>query len=368
MNSLNRQLILIATSALALTATIGFLIQTDAFNELKVEFKQVFKENEKNKKHVKEQAATIRQLGEEIFFKEDSIRRLNIRIAELVEETTTLKEKVRSLDIKVQKLSDNVNGLTKRINVLNSSKSKDQQKINELAKERDEILKQMELMDKQRTAEKDRMKMKEEKVRQQQQAMESLESSIKKKKESIDRLNVSPKKEVNEPAYAAPPAMTGIENEKEEIIAARKQNRMKEIVTSTQIEFKSVSLRDEKSGKDLDKIKENGWRYTIVNFDLTNTDPDAIYDEEFIIQIFDVDNQRVVPYNESNPGYPDSHIGSTGHKFTYEGKPLEISYFNSQKKTGKNYEVRFYYAGKGFLLPIKNGNTRIVEDGTVVQR
>ena len=368
MNSLNRQLILIATSALAITATIGFLLQTDAFNNLKVEFNKVFKENEKNKQQIKEQALTIRQLGEEIFLNEDSIRRLNIRVAELVDETIVLKEKIRTLDKKVYKLSDNVNSLTKKISALNSNKSKDQQKIKELAKEREEILKQMELMDKQRTADKERMKKKEEKVRQQQQAVEALESSVNKKKESLERLNVSPKREVNEPAYAAPPAMTGIENEKDEIIAARKQSRMKEIVTTTRIDFKSISLRDEKSGKSLDKIKENGWRYTIIEFDMKNADPDAIYDEDFIVQIFDVDNQRVVPYNESNPGFPDSHLGSTGHKFTYEGEPMKIAYFNSQKKTGKNYEVRFYYAGKGFLLPIKNGNSRIVEKGTVVER
>lgn len=370
MNNLNRKLILIATTALAFTASTGFLLQTDAYGKLKINYNLLSKENQTNKKHINEQSLTIQQLGEAIKIKDDSIVVLNLRIDELVKETNVLKGKIKSLDQKVQQMSNKVNELTQQVGSLEVTKKSDQQKIKNLVAERDELLKQMEMLDKERMQEKQRLEANNAIVIQQNKELKKLEAVVKEEKATMKQLNESPVKETVEPAYAAPtPSINAsIEDEKEEIIASRKQMRMREIVVATNIDFKSISIRDEKDGKDLDKIKNEGWRYTVINFDLTNPKPDAIFDEEFILQIFDTDNQRVVPFNESNPEFPDSNLGATGYKFTYEGKPLEIAYFNSQKKTSKNYEVRLYYAGKGFLLPLKNGTSRIVEDGNVVQR
>ncbi len=369
MNDLNRKLILISTSALALTASTGFLVQTEAYSKLKLKYNSLTKENQVNKINLEEQAKTIYQLGEVIKVKNDSITILNLKIDELVAETIQLKGKIKSLDQKVHQMSEKVNDLTKQIGTLEKSNKSFTARISTLENERSELLKKIESLDKKRTQEKLQLEEKKEKAEEHNRARKQLESELEGNKKQRQLLNVSPQTVVDEPVIAAPPAPVnpGIEDEKERIIASRKQMRMREIVMATNIDFNSISVREEKGGKDLDKLKGGEWRYTIINFDLINPKPDAIIKEEFILQVFDTDNQRVVPFNESNPGFPDSNIGATGYKFTYEGNPVEIAYFNSQQKNSKNYEVRLYYAGKGFLLPIKNGTTRIIEQGQVKQ-
>ena len=49
MDTFNKKIILYAVSALALTASTGFLIQTESYVGLKKEFNILFKSNEKNK-------------------------------------------------------------------------------------------------------------------------------------------------------------------------------------------------------------------------------------------------------------------------------------------------------------------------------
>ena len=381
MNSLNRRLILLAVSSLALTASIGLIALANAHGTLKIDFNNLFKENEQHKLHIKEQALTIQQLGEEIRIKDDSITTLNSKITELVQETGLLRHKVRTLDQKVQQKLDEVAALSSKIKTIENSKSSDLKKINDLANEREELLKQMELMDKERTEEKDKIIAMQQEIAQKNKVVQQFEAQNEVQNELIEKIrtNPTPTPSVsNEPVYAAPPSNIAapskaevnpsLEAQKEQIISARKQARMREIVTDTKIDYKSIKLKEEKGGNDLDRLRNEGWRYTVIEFDLQNPDQEAIFNEEFILQIFDIDNQRVVPFNESNPSFPDSNMGATGYAFTYKGQPMTIEYFNSQKKTGNNYEVRLYYAGKGFLLPISSGSTRIVEEGSVAAR
>ena len=375
MNSLNKKLILISLSALALTASTGLIVLTDQHAGLKIDFNVLKKDNQKKARQIDEQALTIQELGEVIKEKNDSISFLNLRVDELLVETDKLKNKVRSLDQRLAKMNDKVAGLSKQISGLKKGKTSDKNKIAALVKERDELLKHMEIKDKERTADKQLLNQKKKDVAANKKVRKKLEKQRDDqvvKMNSVDLpLQGKPKKE---PAYAAPAtkpssaAQQSIEAQKDEIIKARKQARMREIVLNTTIDYHEITLRNNKTGKDLDKLKNDGWRYTMIEFDLKNPDQNAIFDEEFILQVFDVDNQKVVPYNESNPNFPNSDMGATGYKFTYEGKPLQIAYFNSQKKTAKNYEVRLYYSGKGFLLPIASGNTRIVDAGLVAAR
>ena len=367
MNSLNWKLILIATSALALTATTGFIIQTDAYVNLKKNFHRVFKENEKNKKQIELQARTIRQLGDELRIKEDSIAFLNLKVEALVRETNALKNKIRSLDQKVKQKSAKVAALTKKINALEKTNSADKKKIIALAEERDELLKQMEMMDRQRTEAKTKVEKKENKLRHSNHAINKMKKQQQVSTQQFDQALANFQKHLPVNAIQDILPISDFEEEKAEIIKARKQARLREIVMKTRVNFLSVKLSNEKDGNEIKKMKD-GWRFLIAEFDLQNPDPVALRDEEFILQVFDLDNQRVVPVNEQNPAFPNSPTGTTGYRFTYEGKPLKIAYFNSQKKTGKNYEVRLYYAGKGFLLPLINGKTRIVKDGEVAAR
>ncbi|MEO1263137.1 MAG: hypothetical protein AAFZ15_30285 [Bacteroidota bacterium] len=373
MNSLNKKLILISLSALALTATTAFIVQTDAYADLKIDFNLLTKENDLHKKQLKEQAQIIQQLGEEIRVKDDSIATLNVRVEYLLAETNKLKGKIRVLDQRMQQMHEKVEGLTKAISILEKGKSADFNKINELAKERNELLKQMELKDRERESEKIRLNSKQKDIASKKRSKKELEAQRTQQNEELKKLNLKVQSELKDPPADVPvepnmAAQQSIEAQKEEIIKARKQARMREIVMNTKIEYRTISLKADKDGKELNRLKADGWRYTEIEFDLINPDQEAIFDEDFIIQIFDVDNQKVVPFNESNPGFPDSQIGSTGMQFNYQGQPMQITYFNSQKKTSKNYDIRFYYAGKGFLLPIPSGQTRIVEEGTVAAR
>ncbi len=367
MNTLNRRLILIATTTLALTATAAFVIQTDAYNVLKMDFNLLLKENKVYKRNIQDQAAIIDQLEEEIQIKTDSIGSLLVTIDGLVAEINVLKEKVSSKNQKVEQLSSKVNKLTKEINQLKSGNSEDQKMIAALADERNELLKKMVALDKERQKQKDEIKMLEEAVAGTNDDIEELEISVEANKELVQSNNANLSAS-NEPYPAAPPAPNSIDEEMEKLIKTKKQARMTEIVSDTKVNFTNIALKNQKEGRDINKINNDGWRYTIIDFDLEHPNPDVILDEAFILQVFDVDNHKVVPVNESNPGFPDSKIGSTGYRFIYEGQPLSVSYFNSQKKTGKNYEIRLYYAGKGFLIPLPNGSTRILNDGAVAAR
>lgn len=370
MDTLNKKIILYAVSALALTATTGFLLQTESYVGLKKEFNTLFKSNEKNKAQLKEQALLIDQMGEEIQSKDDSITVLNTRIGTLASEVQNLKNKVRSLSNKLNQKNDKLIALNKQINKLKNSSSANNNKIAQLSKERDELLERMEELDKIRYAEGKEIEQKESEIKKNNHVQKQLKDEIAVAQEKLERTNMSPS--VKEPAYAAPaPSISSnpsMEEEKEKIIKARKQARVSNIVKNTTIEFRSVELKEGKNAKRIDKLKGDGWRYAVIEFDLKNADGEAIFDEEFYMQIFDLDNQKVIPVNESNPQFPNSEMGAVGYKFTYEGDPLKIDYFNSQKKTGKNYEVRLFYAGNGFLIPITNGKNRIVNDGLVAER
>ncbi|HFA48286.1 MAG TPA: hypothetical protein ENJ95_04625 [Bacteroidetes bacterium] len=364
MDSFNRKLILIATSSLALTASFGFILQRDVIVNLKTEFNKIFIENKQNKQLLQDEMALTEELKSEIIVLENKVVLLEGNIVELNKKISELKAKLQSKDQQVTKLNNKVQSLTKQINQLKRGEASNLQKIKNLANERDELLKQMEIKDRERAMIKQRLKAKKDNATNSAVAKRKLQNSIdKKKKEVLNRPTVSPFKPDNQDQVDAAPT---INEEMEQIIRSRKHNRMKNILQNTKVDFKNITLKTNKNGKTIDKINGNGWRSTIIEFDLKNPDPDALMDENFIIQLFDLDNQVVVPVNEKNPGFPDSKLGSTGYKFTYENQPLNIHYFNSQKKTGTNFEVRLYYVGKDFLMPIKGGTKRIVKDGRAV--
>ena len=86
----------------------------------------------------------------------------------------------------------------------------------------------------------------------------------------------------------------------------------------------------------------------------------------FILQLFDVDKNQVVPFNEQNNIYPDSDLGAVGFKFQYAGRPVLIRYYNYQEKQSANYEIRLVYLNKNMAIPLKNGTLKIVQDGDVI--
>ncbi len=133
------------------------------------------------------------------------------------------------------------------------------------------------------------------------------------------------------------------------------------------MKFSAFSLRNREAGNELKSVKknENDWRYTFIDFDLDNTDSEAIMDEYFVLQVFDLDNNAVVPFNEKNMAFPNSEMGAIGYKFKYDGKPVSVRYINTQSKEGGNYEIRLVYLKNGLTFELANGKKKIVEAGKV---
>jgi hypothetical protein len=164
------------------------------------------------------------------------------------------------------------------------------------------------------------------------------------------------------------PVGPNVTEEMQAAIISRQAEKLANVVSKTQVKFSSVSLRNQEGGNDIKNVKkaDNDWRYTFIDFDLENVDRESITDEYFLIQVFDLDNNQVVPFNEKNMAFPDSEVGAGGFKFKYDGKPVSVRYINTQPKNGSNYEIRLKYLNKkGLTFPLANGTKRIVTAGKV---
>lgn len=158
-----------------------------------------------------------------------------------------------------------------------------------------------------------------------------------------------------------------VSEEMQAAIATRQQERLNNIVRNTAVKFSAISLRNSEDSKDLKKLKTaDNWHYTFIDFDFDNADREAIMDETFVLQIYDLDNNLIVPFNEKNNAFPNSEIGAIGYKFKYDGKPISVRYINTQAKEGRNYEIRLAYFKNGLTFKLANGAKKIVEEGRVI--
>ncbi|TAK45395.1 MAG: hypothetical protein EPO28_03770 [Saprospiraceae bacterium] len=296
------------------------------------------------------------QLELELTVYQDSVNLLNSVIGDLNAKISNLKKNVRQLSSQLQSMEDKVAALTKEIERLKSKSSADEQMIATLEKNRDGILKQMEEMDRERTT----VNMEATQLKNQ---LSAETGNVTKLKQSIDEIETeiathpAPKTELR-----TPPAQTGVENDN---ITFSPQRRLTSIVSNTSVNFHKIVLRNKENGKDLSKVQSD-WKYSFFDFDLENQDPEAILDEQFLIQLYDLDNAKVVPMNEYNPEYPESKQGAIGYIFRYEGQPLSIRYFNSQNKEGSNFDVRLFYYKNDMAYPLRNGTVQLVRNGQVV--
>ena len=146
--------------------------------------------------------------------------------------------------------------------------------------------------------------------------------------------------------------------------------RLNDLLHNTTVRFDRVRLRKKKHGGDIHELKYNraNWKYTILEFFLEHPNRQLLLDEEFLVQIFDLDTGKVLPVNERNPAYPESALDNRGYRFLYDGNLVEVAYFNSQKKKSQNYEVRIFLLRDGMAYPLKNGQLQIVKDGKVVEK
>lgn len=370
MKKVTNKLPMMVAVSTALALAFVIVHQSGVIQGLKEKLGIVERKLDKSDKALEAERTMTKSLQNEIVVLEDSIGVLHLEIAQLDDKIAEQKETIRHQNKKIQKLEDSVKSLSGQISQLKKNGQASSKKIQGLEAERDELLVKMEGLDRQRAQ---AMRAREKAEQDKRREAKRLAKAEKEKKRIEAAANRPPSSAPSPNAERPVKKEQPLSAQKEELqnevnteIKTREQERIKKIVTGTTVEFSSVSISMKENGKPLDKLKKDGWKSTRFVVNLNNPDHKAIIDESFIVQVFDLDENKVIPVNEANIRFPDSNQGSLGYRFDYEGTPLNINYFNTQKKTGKNFELRLFYAKNGVLFPLKNGTLRIVRDGLVM--
>lgn len=340
-------LLVSVTSALMLACLAVY--QSDVINDLRILLVKTSNELTQVKGELELEKERSKELEQQVIELTDSISVLNARIEEMRIDLQRLKTKVNDLNRRIQQQEDKVRQLTEQLAVLKASNKANAEKITALEKERDQLLDQM----LQRDAERNKLKAEIERLSKSMNAAEAEAEEVQQHLES------STKQLDNQPE----PAQTAIEDDRVEHTPAKK---LASIVGFTEVRFGEIQVKENADGAPLRNVAGNEWRYVLVNFDLENKDPEMLLGEKFAVQLYDLDQGKVVPFNEANPAFPDSPVGKLGYVFTWEGKPIGIRYFNSQVKSSRNYEVRVYYYKDNMIYQLRNNRVRIIEDGRVI--
>jgi len=136
----------------------------------------------------------------------------------------------------------------------------------------------------------------------------------------------------------------------------------------TKVEVLNIQLKKKLFGKNLKRVKKgNDWKYSILKIDITHPQSAILMDKNFKLKIVDLDKDEVLSYVESNPNFPNSSLDSKGIGFNYEGKPIELTYYNKDQKESKNFALQFLFidnAGKEHIIP--GASRQIVKNGKVL--
>lgn len=365
-NMIKRLPLIITASAIALTLTAVIVWQSGLISD----FKQVILKKDKElvlvSQRLDEQVVMTDELRVELKVYQDSVAFLQVENQQLKQKIEEQKATILTLNQSIKKQEERVAKLTVEINRLEDTGRHNEKEINELAQERDKLLVEMERLDRDREALKRSNEEKDRIAAENKEKIQKWNSKM----EAADPAPVMPPAPLINQSPTEPVAQSGpqVSTEMGNAIKTRQQERLKNLLTKTTVKFPTVSLKNRENGNELKKIKDDGWRFTFIDFDLENLDREAILDETFILQVFDLDHQVVVPYNEKNPAYPESEMGAIGYKFKYDGKPVSVRYINTQKKEGENYEIRLIYTKGDLTFKVANGSMKIVENGQVVVR
>ena len=144
---------------------------------------------------------------------------------------------------------------------------------------------------------------------------------------------------------------------------AEKMVKLKAILDNTIIDFRGISLRAERDGDHISKLKKKGknWKYTFINFDIQNAIPGYLIGAEFEWRIVDMDTGEPISYIESNNVYPDAK-DTKGLNFIYQGYAEEVVFINTQPKEGANYELKLFYIEDGQDYYVNGSSRPIVFD------
>ncbi len=136
-----------------------------------------------------------------------------------------------------------------------------------------------------------------------------------------------------------------------------------DISENTTVSFTNITGRKFKNGRKIKKMRKNmnGWQYTDISFKLSHPNHLALLDKQFLLKVYDLDNEMVLTYLEENPQFPNRNL--KGIPFKFDGNTIELTYCNMQKKKSENYEIRVFLIhgteeialDKGIFPFIKNG-------------
>ncbi|MBK9014792.1 MAG: hypothetical protein IPM82_12345 [Saprospiraceae bacterium] len=361
--------IISASAVVALTLVAVILYQGGFITELKQTLATKDKKLVFVSQQLVEQRLLTTELQTELQLYKDSVAVLQTENQRLHAKIGELKSTISKLNKIVQKHDDKVVELTAEINRLKEGGKKNAEKVKELEQKREELLTKMETIDKERIALLEDKRQNEQTKKVNDDKIVSLDKVAQEKIDQVaDQVPQTAPAPIINQSPSEPLIATGpkVSEELQAAIVSRKQERLANIMAKTEVKFSSISLRNREGGNELKKIKsEDNWRYTFIDFDLDNVDKESIMDETFIIQVYDLDNNVVVPFNEKNLQFPNSEMGAIGYKFKYDGKPVSVRYLNTQPKEGRNYELRLIYFKNDLTFKLANGTKRIVEDGKV---
>jgi myosin heavy subunit len=315
MNSMTKKLpIIISSSAVAALTLIAVILHQGGYiskleqtiSNKDAELVLVNQQLEEQTKLTDEAVAALQVYKDSVSFLQLENQQLHTKIAEL-------KGTIAKLNRIIQKHDDKVASLTEHINRLKECGKKYEARIKELEQEREAQLIKMEQMDKERISLLESKRLQEASKHRNEEQINSLDNKI--AKQEMDLPDPMPQ-DVPVPIINQSPSEpsanpeSSVSTELQTAIATRQQERLNNIVQNTAVKFSAISLRNREGGNDLKRVKkEDDWRYTFVDFNLSNADQEAIMDEPFVIQLFDLDNKVVVPFNEKNLALPKQRNG-----------------------------------------------------------
>ena len=347
---LTKRLPWIVSLTSALTLACLTVYQSDVINDLRNLLQTTNKKLTTTRLQLEIEVQKNEDLESHVLMLNDSISLLNARIEDFKVEINRLKSKVQQLNAKIQQQEDKVKQLTAAINKLKAENADKTTQVAQLEQERNKLLLSME------EADKARMQMQQEITQLRKELGMTNEQAV----ETTGKLHEVKQNLSTEPA----PPMAAIEEQKVEQTA---QKKLASILGFTEVQFGEITVKEDQNGPALKRAGSN-WQYVMLNFVLNHQDPEVLVGEKFLVQVYDLDQHKVVPFNEFNPGYPDSPVGNKGYAFVYQGNPVGIKYFNSQKKESKNYELRLYYYKNDMIYQLRNNRIKIIDHGKVVTR
>ena len=162
------------------------------------------------------------------------------------------------------------------------------------------------------------------------------------------------------------------ENEvQDKLLSEERFRKIVDVVNNTRIKFQDIKIKMAPTGHPVTRLITNGknWKHTSIDFFMEHKNKKALLDEEFLVKIIDMDNQKEVPMIQPNPMVSNNGLEEKeGAPFYYDGNLIEIKYNNNQPKDGKNFEVQVYYQsddGEEYLL--LDGIQQFIRDGNLVQ-